>query len=327
MGCYRTSLLLLRARISVSKNVTAFLKDNILYKLTIVNKVMMDYRDQNLVAFILVFITVLTLGTSLHHHETISMHYGPLALIFDPLIALTSFAIGVLVSLLFQVGISIVQFDRVSNLLPPKEKAVIELLFNRKSMSQADLTAESGLSRSMVSRILSKFEERGLIVKTSYDNTNLVESKLYRQHHSAQLVTKLPGISEKRLFLAISILFIFGLSFSVLNSYHILYLDHPLRPAMYLLAIEFLALGGLSSLLFRERISDTQFKRVLLMLPVDERSVMKTLHKRKKVTQKELVERTGIYKMKVSRILRKFQQRGLVDLRPYGYTNLVISKI
>jgi uncharacterized membrane protein len=275
----------------------------------------------------IIAVTAITVVTSVEHHRTIASVYGDIANIFVPLIAVSSFALGAAIALVFQWGITVIQFEQVAKLLPAHEKAVLSLLFDRRKMTQEELAAHTGLSRLAVSRITNRLEEKGIATKKPLGNTNIIESKIYRLHPTTQVVTRLPGLSEERMILAIAVVLLFGLSISVLNSFHILVINHPLEPSLYLLAIEFLAIGGLANLLLRKRIAAAQFERTLGILPEDERDVLKTVYNRKAITQSELVQSTGIYKMKVSRIIDKLHQKGLVDKKPQGYTNLIISRI
>ena len=286
----------------------------------------MKTRDKIALVALLVF-TIITLLTSVEHHHLISERYGPIANVFVPLIVTSSFILGALISLVFQWGINVIQFEKIVKLLPANEAAVMKVLFNRRRMTQAELTSETGLSRLMVSRVLSNLEDKGVIAKKPLENTNFIESKLYRAHPTAQALTRMPGISEEKLVVVIAIVFLFGLSVSVLNSFHVLVVEHPLEPSLYLLAIEFFAIGGLTNIVLRKSISAIQFERILGMLPDDERETLRAIYLRKSITQRELVEATGIYKMKVSRVLDKFERSGIVEKKPYGYTNMIASKI
>ena len=104
-------------------------------------------------------------------------------------------------------------------------------------------------------------------------------------------------------------------------------LEHPLELSLYLLAMEFFALGAAFILLLRRRISDIQLEKTLSILPKDERDVLRMIHLKSAITQNELVDSSGIYKMKVSRIISKFERRGIIEKRPYGYTNRITSKL
>ncbi|MFH1403349.1 MAG: helix-turn-helix domain-containing protein, partial [Candidatus Altiarchaeota archaeon] len=211
--------------------------------LTIV-KTFMDLGNNILWIIVLLLVTALTLNNSHHHHKIIALHYGPSARLFDPLIAITSFLVGALVTLMFQLGINVLNFERVSKLLPKNEKIVMDALFNNKTMTELDLSVQTGLSKRRISQILSKMEKKGVITRTTENDSTTINSSIYKLHKSANIISDLPGLTEKRVLIMIFLVLLFGLSFSILNNYHNSYLEHPLRPVMYLLAIEFWALGG-----------------------------------------------------------------------------------
>ena len=287
----------------------------------------MDSKKRIMAVAILMLGAGITLLTSVEHHRIISEGYGPIANIFVPVISLSSFLLGAFIALTFQWGINVIQFEKVVKLLPTNESEVMKLLFAKKSITQSDLSTETCLSRLMVSRIISRLEERGIVTKKPLENTNLIDSRIYQAHPTTKAITNLPGLSERRAIIAVSLVFLFGLSLTLLNSFHVLVLEHPLEPSLYLLAIEFFALGGLANFLLRKRISETQFERILDILPNEEKQLLKEIYLAKTTTQKDLVEKTGVYKMKVSRILQKFEERGVIEKKQYGYTNRITSKI
>ncbi|MEM2918729.1 MAG: winged helix-turn-helix transcriptional regulator [Candidatus Altiarchaeota archaeon] len=287
----------------------------------------MNKKKEKLAYIALIIATIITLINSIRHHIILAEFYGEIANLFVPTIAISSFLLGAVISLLFQWGINIIQFEHIARLLPSNEERILKVLFSKQKITQSDLSIETGLSAVVVSRVISALERKGVIIKKPMKDTNLIVSKLHKMHYSTKILTKFPGISEKRILIVISLVFIFGISLSVLNSFHIDIIGHPLEIELYLIAIEFFALGGLTNLILRKKISSIQFNRLLSILPEDEREVLKEIYSEKKITQKELVDKTGIYKMKISRVLKKFEDKGIIERRPYGYTNIVTLKI
>jgi len=278
-------------------------------------------------AVLLVILTLATIWSSLSYHYDLAKEYGSIAIAFVPVLAAGSFIVGFIISIFFQWGVNIIHFDKVVKLLPQDERNVLTTLFNARKMTQAELYAETGLSRVKVSRILSRLEEKGLIIKKSIQNTNLVESRIYREHQTTKLLTKIPGFSETKIIVAMLLILLFGISLSVLNSLHIFALTKPFRVQMYMIAIELLILGALFSFAFRWKISGIHFEKILTVLPDDERTILRIIHKNRILTQKNLTEQTNIHPMKISRILQKLEQTGLIKKRPSGFTNMVISRI
>ena len=276
---------------------------------------------------LLLAMTALTLYTSVDHHAHIAERYGIIANIFVPAIALGFFLLGAFISLLFQWGINVIQFEKVVKLLPESEAAVVLALFKRGSITQSEIASETGLSRPTVSRIVAELESKELTGRKEISGGVLVVPKLKAIHPQAQFLTRLPGLSETRLLIVVIVLFLSGISFSLLNSYHVLILQHPLEDSLYLLAIEFFTLGASFVLLLRRRISDIQLEKTLSILPDDEKAILKLIHTKKSITQNELTDSSGVYKMKVSRIISKFEAKGIIEKKPYGFTNLIKSKI
>jgi len=283
--------------------------------------------DKRILAIFFIGLTAITLYTSVDHHRHIAEIYGPIANLFVPLISVASFILGAFVSMVFQWGINVIQFEKVVKLLPVSEAAVVRVLFKRGPVQQAELVSETGLSKATVSRIVTSLESEGLASRKDEDGITRVVPKLRSLHPSAQALTRLPGLSEERILVVVSVLFMFGISLSLLNSFHVLVLEHPLELSLYLLAIEFFAAGAIAAFLVRGRISEMQLEKTLAILPREERDILRLIHSKKSVTQKELVDGSGVYKMKVSRIVAKLEAGGVIEKKPYGYTNIIRSRL
>jgi DNA-binding MarR family transcriptional regulator len=287
----------------------------------------MHRREYAIGGVVLVFITLATLWSSIEYHYMLSKEYGGVSNLFLPVVAISSFVLGFFVSIFFQWGVNVIQFENVVKLLPVDDKKVLTILFNRRRMTQLELYAEADLSRTKISRVLSRLEDRGIITKKHLDNTNLIESTVYRAHPSTRLLTMLPGFSETRLILVIFIILLFGILLAIISDLHIITLEKPFRGVMYLNVIEVFTLGCLFSLVLRRRMSQIQLEKILDILPPDEKVVLSAIYQKHYLTQKSIVEETRIHQMKISRILQKFEQRGVIKKRPYGYTNMIVSQI
>ncbi len=283
--------------------------------------------DKRVLGAFFIGLTAITLYTSVDHHLHIADIYGPVANLFVPLISISSFILGSFVSIVFQWGINVIQFEKVVKILPAGEAAVVRVLFKRGPISQAEVVSETGLPKATVSRVLASLESEGLVSRKDEDGVTRVVPKIRSLHPSAQALTRLPGLSEERIIVVVSVLFMFGISLSLLNSFHVLVIEHPLELSLYLLAIEFFAAGAIAAFLVRGRISDMQLEKTLAILPQEERDILRLIHSKKSVTQKELVDGSGVYKMKVSRIVAKLEAAGVIEKKPYGYTNIIRSRL
>jgi hypothetical protein len=67
---------------------------------------------------------------------------------------------------------------------------------------------------------------------------------------------------------------------------------------------------------------DAMFEFLLKGLPLDERKIMEMVLK-KPVTQAKLVRETGLDKVKVFRIVKSLQDKGLVVKEKHGKTNMI----
>jgi DNA-binding MarR family transcriptional regulator len=276
---------------------------------------------------VIVVIAFLTLALSIGQDAGEAGRFGAVAWAFDPLIVAVSFLLGALISLLLHWGIDIAHFEKILRLLPLKEQKVLEVLSTCKSATLEYLCYASKLPKATVAKILSLLQGKDIIKRIQDGSAILVESRIYLLHQASKAVRGLPGLSERRLLIILATVILFGMSLSVLNSYHISLLQYPLRPTAYMLSVEFILIGAISSLMARRLIADIHFKRAIKVLPEDEQTLLKHIFLIKSITQHDLVQKTGMHKMKVSRILGKFQEKGLVDRISYGYTNLVVSKI
>jgi len=134
-------------------------------------------------------------------------------------------------------------------------------------------------------------------------------------------------VSETRLGIAIVAVFTLGILFSILNGYYLEDTGEPIPLIVYGMTAASMAVGALIILLFQWRISRRQMEELLRILPEDERGILALLLKEKRMEQTYLVAESGLSKVKVSRILSKLQQRGIVEKKPLGNTNLVKLKI
>lgn len=77
------------------------------------------------------------------------------------------------------------------------------------------------------------------------------------------------------------------------------------------------------------RFSSTQraiqevIEETLKLLPSDERKAMKVILEEQKLTQSELSSRTGFNRVKTSRIVSKLKERGVIEKKTYGNTNII----
>jgi uncharacterized membrane protein len=101
--------------------------------------------------------------------------------VFAPLlygIALVALTTGSAITLLFHWKIDKMQLEKVLKILPEDEAKIFKVLIAKKSVSQTELKYLSGLSKLKVSRIIIKLEQRNIVEKKPYGNTNLIVLKI-----------------------------------------------------------------------------------------------------------------------------------------------------
>ena len=71
-----------------------------------------------------------------------------------------------------------------------------------------------------------------------------------------------------------------------------------------------------------------RFKHVIVeILPKDERKVIQLLIERNEIEQKRLATLTELNTVKISRVISTLEQRGIIEKKKQGYTNLIILKL
>jgi uncharacterized membrane protein len=134
-------------------------------------------------------------------------------------------------------------------------------------------------------------------------------------------------VSETRLAVAVASVFLLGVMLSILNGYFIEDTGVSMPILTYGVAAVAMIVGALIILMFQWRISHSHATNMLKVLPQDERKLVEVLLKEKKIEQMYLVAESGLSKVKVSRLLAKLEQRGVIEKKPLGNTNLIKLKI
>jgi uncharacterized membrane protein len=135
-------------------------------------------------------------------------------------------------------------------------------------------------------------------------------------------------IPLSRLFISFGLIFLLGIFFAILNGYYVEETDKLLPLIVYFISIVSLIVGAVLILLFQWKINKLQLERILSILPKDEAEVIKLLlENNNRLEQNHIVALSGYNKVRISRILTKYEQKGLIEKRNLGNTNLVILKI
>lgn len=121
-------------------------------------------------------------------------------------------------------------------------------------------------------------------------------------------------IDPKKLIIGMALLFILGILFAIVNGYYVEETDQALPLIVYGIALVSVIIGAAIVILFQTRISRIHLDRVLKVLPREERTVIKVLlDNRNSLEQNRMVALTGIGKVKMSRIIRRLEEKGIIE--------------
>ncbi len=82
--------------------------------------------------------------------------------------------------------------------------------------------------------------------------------------------------------------------------------------------------GMLIFVLFKDdQDNNIETDAILKLVEENDRKVMEVLFREKEIMQSKIVKKTGLSKVKVSRILKELEQKGMIEKLPNGNTNLV----
>ena len=135
-------------------------------------------------------------------------------------------------------------------------------------------------------------------------------------------------IDNRRLVIGLSMVFLLGILFAVVNGEYAESTNEQLPLIIYGMSFLSILIGAFIVLIFQWKISRIQLERVLRILPRDERIVVKILlDNNNSIEQNKLVVLSRFSKVQVSRIIQKLQEREVVEKHPMGNTNLILLKI
>ena len=135
-------------------------------------------------------------------------------------------------------------------------------------------------------------------------------------------------ISPKKLIIGLGAVFILGVLFAIVNGVYAETTDSSLPLVVYLIAFLSLIVGIFLSILFQWKIDKAQLSRVLKILPDNERQIISLLiENNNSMEQNKLVALTGINKVKMSRIIKDLELRGIVKKTDLGNTNLIVLNV
>lgn len=135
-------------------------------------------------------------------------------------------------------------------------------------------------------------------------------------------------VSPKKLIIGLGLVFFLGVLFSIVNGYYVQAEGTTLPMIVYGISFLSIIIGGAIVIMFQWKINKIQLNRVVKILPPEEKNVVKILlENNNAIEQNKLVALSGFNKVKISRIVKELEFRGVVKKTNLGNTNLIVLSI
>lgn len=132
-------------------------------------------------------------------------------------------------------------------------------------------------------------------------------------------------VSPSKLVIALALVFFLGVLFSIVNGYYVQEEGTALPMIVYGISFVSILLGGALVIMFQWRINKVQVRRVVKILPPEEKKIVTILlENNNSIEQNKLVAFSGFSKVKMSRIISELEARGVVKKTNLGNTNLIV---
>lgn len=135
-------------------------------------------------------------------------------------------------------------------------------------------------------------------------------------------------ISPKKLIIALTLVFALGVMFAIVNGEYTSQEGSTLPLIVYVISAISLILGGSIVIMFQWKINKMQIEKVVKILPQEERKIVTILlENNNSIEQNRLVAMSGFNKVKISRLVKELELRGVVKKANLGNTNLIVLTI
>jgi len=135
-------------------------------------------------------------------------------------------------------------------------------------------------------------------------------------------------IDPKKLIFALILVFLLGISFAVVNGYYVQKEGDVLPLIVYAISFVSILIGGFIVVMFQWKINKVQLEKLTKLLPPEERVIVKLLMQHNNsLEQNKIVAFSSYTKVKVSRIVKELELRGVVKKTNLGNTNLIVLDI
>ena len=135
-------------------------------------------------------------------------------------------------------------------------------------------------------------------------------------------------VDTKKVVIGLVLVFILGVLFALVNGWYTTQTNQQLPLIVYAIAFVSIVVGATIVLLFQWKISKMQLEKILKILPREERLVVQALFAHNnELEQNKIVVLSGLSKLQVSRTVQKLAERGVVEKKSSGMTNLIMLKL
>ncbi|MBI5389652.1 hypothetical protein HZB01_04720 [Candidatus Woesearchaeota archaeon] len=135
-------------------------------------------------------------------------------------------------------------------------------------------------------------------------------------------------VDFKRLVAGLTLIFILGILFAVVNGIYTSTTNQQLPLIVYGISFLSILLGAFLVISFQWKINRMQLEKVLSILPREERIIVKILlDNNNQLEQNKVVVLSGFTKVQVSRVVQKLVERAVVEKKAMGNTNLIVLKL
>jgi hypothetical protein len=135
-------------------------------------------------------------------------------------------------------------------------------------------------------------------------------------------------IPLKNLIISFGLIFFLGVLFAVVNGYYVEESGEPLPFIVYVISLVSILIGAMLLFLFEWKINKVKLNSLLKILPSEDEKILKILlENNNSIEQNKLVAISSFNKVKISRVLGKYELKGMIKKKNLGNTNLIILKL
>jgi hypothetical protein len=132
-------------------------------------------------------------------------------------------------------------------------------------------------------------------------------------------------IPLKNLIMSFGLIFFLGVLFAILNGYYVEESGELLPFIVYMISLISILIGAMLLFLFKWKINKLKLDSLLKILPKEDERILKILlENNNSIEQNRLVVMSSYNKVKISRILTRYEKKGIIKKKNLGNTESVM---